>query len=44
MGDRVEVSGTLEQVENLEAGKKYYQVIVGTSTHKDEYIRSVKTF
>jgi hypothetical protein len=42
--DRVEVSGTLEQVENLEAGKKYYQVVVGTSTHKDEYIRSVKTF
>jgi predicted nucleotidyltransferase len=42
--DRIEVSGTLEQVKDLKTDEEYYQVVVGTSTHKDEYIRPVKTF
>ena len=42
--DRIEVSGTLEQVNDLKTDEKYYQVVVGTSMREDEYIRPVKTF
>jgi predicted nucleotidyltransferase len=34
----IKVSGTLERVENIETGKTYYQVVVGTATREKEYI------
>lgn len=37
-GECVEVSGTLEQVKNVETGETYHQVVVGTGTHEREYI------
>jgi len=40
-GDSVKVSGTLENVENLESGAVSYQVVVGTATREKEYIEPV---
>jgi len=37
-GDRIEVSGVLEQVENMKKGKVNYQVVVGSGTREEEYI------
>ncbi len=37
-GEGINVSGTLERVENVETGKAYYQVVVGTATREKEYI------
>jgi len=37
-GDRIRVSGMLEQVENVESGKVFHQVVVGTGTSEEEYI------
>ena len=37
-GERVKVSGTVEQVENIETGETNYQVVVGTGKRGDEYI------
>jgi len=37
-GQRIEVSGMLEKVENVENGKVYYQVVVGTGKMEREYI------
>jgi len=41
-GERIEVSGMLEEVEHIETGRVYYQVVVGTGTSEDEYIRPEK--
>jgi len=40
-GDVVNISGTLERVENVETGKVSYQVVVGTATREKEYIEPV---
>jgi predicted nucleotidyltransferase len=37
-GEGIRVSGTLERVENIETGKAYHQVVVGTATREKEYI------
>jgi predicted nucleotidyltransferase len=37
-GDRIRVSGILEHVENLETGRIFHQVVVGTGKHKEERI------
>jgi len=37
-GNRIRVSGMLEQVKNLETGESFYQVVVGTATSEDEHI------
>ena len=37
-GDKIKVSGTLEQVQNVETGDISYQVVVGTATREKEYI------
>jgi len=37
-GQIIEVSGMLERVENIESGKTYYQVVVGTGKIENEYI------
>ena len=37
-GDKIRVSGMLERVENLETGKSFHQVVVGTSSSEDESI------
>ncbi|MFQ6064715.1 MAG: hypothetical protein ACE5L6_04485 [Candidatus Bathyarchaeia archaeon] len=37
-GGRIEVSGMLEKVENIENGAVHHQVVVGTGIHEDEYI------
>lgn len=37
-GDRIRVSGRLEQVENVKTGKTSFQVVVGTATQEDEYV------
>jgi predicted nucleotidyltransferase len=37
-GDGLQVSGMLEQVENLETSKTHYQVVVGTGTSEDEHV------
>lgn len=37
-GDRIKVSGTLESVENLDTGKVFHQVVVGTGAGEEEYI------
>ena len=40
-GDRIRVSGGLELVENVETGDTYYQVVVGTGIHGNEYIEPI---
>ena len=40
-GDIVKVSGTLEQVENVETNAVSFQVVVGTATREKEYIEPV---
>jgi len=37
-GQKVEVSGMLERVENLETGQSFYQVVIGTGKMENEYI------
>jgi len=37
-GQQIEVSGTLERVENVATGKISYQVVVGTAESEEEYI------
>ncbi|NIO38296.1 hypothetical protein GTO27_11435 [Candidatus Bathyarchaeota archaeon] len=37
-GDDVGVSGMLEQVENIETGKIFHQVVVGTGMNEDEHV------
>lgn len=37
-GGKIQVSGMLEHVENLETGEVFYQVVVGTGTSEEEYI------
>ncbi|MDH5745662.1 MAG: nucleotidyltransferase domain-containing protein [Candidatus Bathyarchaeota archaeon] len=37
-GDKIEVSGMLERVENIETGEVFNQVVVGTAANEDEYI------
>ena len=37
-GDRIQVSGTLERVENHETKQVYHQVVVGTGINEDEHI------
>ncbi len=37
-GERAEVSGMLERIENVETGEIGYQIVVGTGTSEDEYI------
>jgi len=37
-GNKIEVSGMLERVENLETGEIFHQVVVGTGTSEEEYI------
>jgi predicted nucleotidyltransferase len=36
---KIEVSGMLERVENVKTGEIFYQVVVGTGTNENEYIR-----
>jgi hypothetical protein len=40
-GDTIRVCGALEKVENLETGKTYYHVVVGTGIHGNESIEPV---
>ncbi|MFW6116962.1 MAG: hypothetical protein ACOC6G_00070 [Thermoproteota archaeon] len=42
-GEKIEVSGTLERVKNMETGKTHHQVVVGTGTDipKEEYLRPI---
>jgi hypothetical protein len=40
-GEEVEISGVLEQVEHLETGRVSFQVVVGSGTSDDEYIRPI---
>jgi predicted nucleotidyltransferase len=37
-GDRISVCGMLEHVENLDTGKTFCQVVVGTGTNEEEHI------
>lgn len=37
-GSKIEVSGMLERVKNIETGEVFYQVVVGTGIDEDEYI------
>jgi predicted nucleotidyltransferase len=37
-GEKIKVSGILEQVENMKTGKTHYQVVIGSGTFEDEYI------
>lgn len=37
-GDKIEVSGMLEHVENMETGEVFHQVVAGTAANEDEYI------
>jgi len=37
-GDKIEVSGMLECVKNIETGEIFHQVVVGTGMNEDEYI------
>jgi predicted nucleotidyltransferase len=37
-GQRIEVSGMLERVEKVGTGETFYQVVVGTAEHEEEYI------
>ena len=38
LGNKVEVSGALERVENIKTGEIFHQVVVGTGMNEDEYI------
>lgn len=38
-GDRVKVSGMLERVEKVETGETHHQVVIGSGTREDEYMR-----
>jgi len=40
-GERIEVSGMLEQVEHVKTGRVAYQVVVGSAINKEEYIWKV---
>ncbi len=40
-GDDVEISGVLEQVEHLQTGKTSFQIVVGSGTSDDEYIKPI---
>lgn len=40
-GDDIEISGILEQVEHLYTGKISFQVVVGSGTSNDEYIKPI---
>lgn len=37
-GSIIEVSGTLERVDNLRTGEQFHQAVVGTGTSEEEYI------
>lgn len=37
-GDQIRVSGMLEHVKNLETGRSFHQVVVGTGTSEEEHI------
>jgi predicted nucleotidyltransferase len=37
-GNKIDVSGTLERVENLETGDVFHQVVVGTGRSEEEHI------
>lgn len=37
-GDKIQVSGMLERVENVETGNVFHQVVVGTGTIEEEHI------
>jgi predicted nucleotidyltransferase len=37
-GDKIRVSGMLERVKNLQTGKSFHQVVVGTGTNEEERI------
>ncbi len=37
-GSKIQVSGTLERVQNVERGNVFHQVVVGTGTSEEEYI------
>ncbi len=37
-GDRIKVSGMLEQVENIESGQVFHQIVVGTGISEEESI------
>jgi len=39
---KIEVSGMLERVKNIETGKSHYQVVVGTGFLENEYIWPVE--
>jgi hypothetical protein len=41
-GDRVKVSGMLEQVENVKTSKTHHQIVVGSGTREDEHIWSLQ--
>ena len=41
-GQKIEVSGMLERVENIETGRSFYQVVVGTGKMEEEYIWPVR--
>jgi len=41
--EEIEVSGMVERVENLETGRIYYQVVVGTGEKEHEYIWPLKS-
>lgn len=38
VGGKIKVSGMLEQVENVESGEVFHQVVVGTGISEEEYI------
>ena len=37
-GNKINVSGMLEKVENVKTGKVFHQIVVGTGTNEEEYI------
>jgi predicted nucleotidyltransferase len=37
-GEKIKVSGMLEQVKNVETGEIFHQVVVGTGVYEEEYI------
>jgi predicted nucleotidyltransferase len=39
--EKIKVSGMLERVEEIETGETQHQVVVGTGTREDEYIRPI---
>jgi predicted nucleotidyltransferase len=40
-GEKIQVSGMLEQVEHIETGRVHFQVVVGSGTIKEEYIHPI---